>query len=149
MTSEILFRYIHFIGIFTLAGTLITERLLLKKELTRAEIGRLSRIDAVYGLAAMVVIGAGLTLWFSGIGKPSIYYSKNWIFHMKVTSVGIVALLSIYPTLFFVKNRKGDPKEIVKVPGSVFMLIRISLVLLFTTPMLAALMARGVGFFGN
>ena len=149
MTSEILFRYIHFIGIFTLAGTLITEHLLLKKELTRAEIGRLSRIDAVYGLAAMVVIGAGLTLSFSGIGKPSIYYSKNWIFHMKVTSVGIVALLSIYPTLFFVKNRKGDPKEIVKVPGSVFMLIRISLVLLFTTPMLAALMARGVGFFGN
>ena len=148
MTPEILVRYVHFIGIFTLVGTLIAEHLLLKKELTRGEIRRIAVVDAIYGLAAMVVIGAGLTLWFSGIGKPSIYYSKNWIFHMKLTSVGIVALLSIYPTIFFTKNRKGDPKEVVKVPSSVFMLIRIALLLLFLTPLLAALMARGVGFFG-
>lgn len=148
MTPEIFVRYLHFVGIITLAGTLISEHLLLKKELTRAEIKRIAIVDAVYGIAAMVVIGAGLTLWFGGIGKPSIYYSKNWIFHMKVTSVGIVALLSIYPTIFFVKNRKGDPQEIVHVPGIVFMLIRISLLLLFITPLFAVLMARGVGFFG-
>ena len=148
MTPEIFVRYLHFIGIITLAGTLISEHLLLKKELTRAEIKRIAIVDSVYGIAAMVVIGAGLTLWFGDIGKPSVYYSKNWIFHMKVTSVAIVALLSIYPTIFFVKNRKGDPKEVVRVPAVVFMLIRISLLLLFIIPLFAVLMARGVGFFG-
>jgi len=146
--SEIITRYIHFIGIFTLAGTLISEHLLLRKELSRAEIGRISRIDAVYGIAAMVVIGAGLTLWFGGVGKPSVYYSKNWVFHTKVTCVAIIALLSIYPTVFFLKNRKGDPNELIKIPGIIFTLIRISLVILFAVPLLAALMARGVGFFG-
>ena len=149
MTTEIFVRYFHFISMFALVSTVVAEHLLLKKEMTRAEISRISRIDAVYGLAAILVVAAGLTLWFSGIGKPSVYYSKNWIFHLKVTMVVLVGLLSIYPTVFFIKNRKGNPAEIVAIPALIFTLIRIELLLLLITPMFAALMARGVGFFGN
>jgi putative membrane protein len=116
--------------------------------MTRAEISSLSRVDAVYGIAAILVVAAGLTLWFSGVGKPSVYYSKNWIFHTKVTAVVLVGLLSIYPTIFFIRNRKGNATEVVTIPGIIFTLIRIELALLFVTPLLAALMARGVGFFG-
>ena len=148
MSPEILLRYFHFISIFALVSTLVAEHLLLKKEMTRAEITRISRIDAFYGIAAILVVAAGLTLWFSGVGKPSMYYSRNWIFHTKVTSVILVGLLSIYPTRFFIKNRKGNPTELVTIPGIIFTLIRIELALLFITPLLAALMARGVGFFG-
>jgi putative membrane protein len=149
MTPEILVRYIHFISIFALVSTVVAEHLLLKKEMTRAEISRVSRIDAVYGLAAILVVTAGLILWFSGIGKPSVYYSRNWIFHLKVTMVVLVGLLSIYPTVFFIKNRKGNPSDLIIIPSVIFMLIRIELLLLLLTPLLAALMARGVGFFGN
>jgi putative membrane protein len=149
MTPEILVRYIHFISIFALVSTVVAEHLLLKKEMTRAEISRVSRIDAVYGLAAILVVTAGLILWFSGIGKPSVYYSRNWIFHLKVTMVVLVGLLSIYPTVFFIKNRKGNPSDLIIIPSAIFMLIRIELLLLLLTPLLAALMARGVGFFGN
>lgn len=46
------------------------------------EIGRLAS-DAFYGLAAIVLLGAGLTLWFGGVSKPTFYYSKNWIFHLR------------------------------------------------------------------
>src|SRR5687768_14818343 len=105
MTAEIILRYIHFISIFTIVSSVASEHLLLKTELSRAEISRLSRIDAVYGLAALTLIGAGLTLWFSGVRKPTVYYSKNWTFHAKLTCVLAVALLSIYPTVFLTKNR--------------------------------------------
>lgn len=148
MTPEIILRYIHFISIFTIVSTLVSEHLLLKKELSRAEITRLARIDAVYGIAAVTLIGAGLTLWLSGVGKPAVYYSKNWIFHTKITFFLIVGLLSIYPTVFFIKNRKGDQKEIVPVPKTVFWMLRFELLLLFIIPLLAGLMARGIGFFG-
>jgi putative membrane protein len=148
MTAEIILRYIHFISIFTIVGSLVSEHLLLKKELTRGEISRLARIDAVYGFAALTLLTAGLALWLGGIGKPSVYYSKNWIFHTKITFFALVGILSIYPTIFFIKNRKGDQQELVSIPKGIFWMLRFELLLLFIIPLLAGLMARGIGFFG-
>ena len=148
MTTEIILRYIHFISIFAIVSSLVAEHLLLKKELSRADIGRLSKIDAVYGVAAFTLLCAGLTLWLGGFGKPSIYYSKNWIFHAKITLFVTVGLLSIYPTIFFIKNRKGNPDEKIAIPSAIFWMLRFELLLLFIIPLLAGLMSRGVGFFG-
>lgn len=148
MNLEIVFRYLHFISIFTVVSAVVSEHLLLRKELTRAEIRRISRIDAVYGIAALILLGAGLTLWFGDIGKPAVFYSKNWIFHLKVTFFLTVGILSIYPTVFFIRNRKGDPADVVAIPKRIFWLLRLELILLFLIPLLAALMARGIGFFG-
>ncbi len=111
MTLEILLRYVHFISIFAIVGSLVSEHLLLKKSMTRAEIARVARIDAVYGIAALTLVTAGLTLWLGSVGKPSWFYSKNWIFHTKITLVAIVGLLSIYPTVFFLRNRKGRRRD--------------------------------------
>ncbi|MBX2964849.1 MAG: DUF2214 family protein [Cyclobacteriaceae bacterium] len=149
MTTELLLRYIHFISIFTIAATLVSEHLLLKKELTRKEIGRLSRIDAVYGVAALALLVAGLTLWLGGFGKPAFFYSKNWIFHLKLTLFACIGLLSIYPTVFFLKNRKGNPEEVVHIPGVIFWMLRLELLLLFVIPLLAGLMAKSIGYFGE
>jgi putative membrane protein len=148
MTLEIFLRYIHFISIFAIVGSLVSEHLLLNKEVTRAELDRLSKIDAVYGIAAVVLVSVGLTLWLGSIGKPAIYYTKNWIFLTKVGLFSLIGILSIYPTVFFIKNRKGDPDELVKIPQSIFWMLRLELLFLFVIPLLAGLMARGVGFFG-
>jgi putative membrane protein len=129
-------------------GSLVSEHLLLNKEVTRAELDRLSKIDAVYGIAAVVLVSVGLTLWLGSIGKPAIYYTKNWIFLTKVGLFSLIGILSIYPTVFFIKNRKGDPDELVKIPQSIFWMLRLELLFLFVIPLLAGLMARGVGFFG-
>jgi len=149
MTLEIFLRYTHFISIFAIVSTIVSEHLLLKKEMTRQEIGRIASIDAVYGMAALTLLAAGLTLWLGSVGKPAVFYSKNWIFHMKITCFALVGLLSIYPTVFFLKNRKGDSQETVAVPKSIFWMLRLELTLLFIIPLLAGLMARGVGFFGG
>lgn len=149
MTTELLLRYVHFISIFTIAATLVAEHLLLKKELSRNEISRLARIDGVYGIAALVLLGAGLTLWLGGFGKPAEFYSKNWIFHLKLSLFVCIGLLSIYPTIFFLKNRKGNPEEVVAIPNKIFWMLRLELLLLFIIPLLAGLMAKSVGYFGQ
>lgn len=148
MTTELFLRYIHFISIFAIVGSLVSEHMLLQKELTRAQLARLAKIDAVYGIAAITLLAAGLTLWLGSYGKPAVVYSKNWIFHTKVGLFVIIGLLSIYPTVFFLKNRKGNPEEKVQVPSVVFMMLRLELLLLFIIPLLAGLMSRGVGYFG-
>ena len=145
MNAEIFLRYLHFISIFTIVGTLSAEHLLLKKTMTRSEIGRLARIDAVYGLAALTLLGAGLTLWLSGVGKPTAFYSGNWIFHTKITLFLLVGILSIYPTIFFIRNRKGSAYESITVPKRIFWLLRLELLLLLIIPLLAGLMAKGIG----
>lgn len=149
MMFEIFLRYVHFICIFAIVGSLVSEHLLLKKTMTRREISRLATIDAVYGIAAMILVAAGLTLWLGSVGKPAVFYSKNWIFHTKLTVFILVGLSSIIPTVFFTKNRKGNPDEVIDVPKRVVMMLRIELTLLAIMPLLAGLMAHGVGFFGN
>lgn len=146
MTTEIIIRYLHFISIFIIVSSVVAEHLFLKPQMTKAELERLSLIDAFYGIASISAVGAGLYLWLGGIGKPATFYTENLIFLTKVGLLIIAGLLSIYPTVFFLKNRKGENKnELVDIPKSIKMIVRIELLILFTIPLLATLMSRGVG----
>ena len=146
MAAEIIVKYVHFISIFGIIGSLVGEHLLLKPTMTRGEIKRISRLDSIYGLCAITLLAAGMTLWF-GVGKPADYYSHNWIFHLKIGLFVIVGILSIIPTMYYIRNRKGDAEESVQVPGRIVMLVRIQLLIMFLIPALATLMAKGYGSF--
>lgn len=144
MTFELVLRYIHFVSIFAIVSSIACEYTLLKVEMTPQELKRLSRVDSLYGIAAIFLLVAGLTLWLGSVGKPSTFYTHNWIFHIKLTLLIAVGLLSIYPTVFFIKGAKRK-EETVKVPPIVFWMIRIELMIIFVIPLLAGLMSRGVG----
>jgi putative membrane protein len=145
MSTEIILRYLHFVSIFTIVSTLVSEHLIIQATMTRKEIRRLATIDSVYGMAALTLLAVGLTLWLGGYGKPTEFYSQNPIFHLKLTLFVAVGLLSIYPTVFFIKNRKGDTHENVSIPKAILWMIRLELLLLFIIPILAGLMAKGIG----
>jgi putative membrane protein len=145
MTTEILLRYVHFISVFFIVSSLFTEFVLLKKEMARSELARLSRIDAIYGIASITLLAAGLTLWLGGIGKPAEFYTNNPIFLIKLGLFTVVGLLSIYPTVYFIKSRKGNATEVLNVPSAISWMLRLELALVFIIPMLAGLMAKGVG----
>jgi putative membrane protein len=144
---EILVRYVHFISIFIIVGTLSSEFVLLKNQLTRAEIKRLAFIDQWYGLSAITLLGAGFTLWFV-LGKPSQFYTYNWVFLLKISLFTIIGILSIQPTIFFMKNRKGNPTDVVEIPQMIRKMVAFELILLIFIPLCASLMARGIGYFG-
>lgn len=143
---EIIVRYIHFISVFTIVGTLAAEWVLLKKEMLPQEIARIGKIDALYGLSAITLLAAGLTLWF-WIGKPAVFYSQNWIFWIKIGLFSTIGILSIYPTVFFIKNgRKSLPNTPIPIPLLVRQLVLVELLLLLLIPICASLMAKGVGY---
>lgn len=139
-----LIRTLHFIAIFMLAGALVIENMALKPIIDGEDARNLAKVDAVYGIGAVLTLLFGLTLWL-WVGKPSEFYSLNPIFQIKLGLFFLLALLSIYPTIFFVRNRRSTAAAIV-VPRSIGILTKLELVLLFIIPLLAFLMARGIGF---
>ncbi len=146
---EIIVPYFHFLGIMALMGSLITEHLILKPGINNTQIKQLAVIDLVYGIAAVVVLATGLLRWFV-YGKGSDYYLSNPFFHTKLTLFAIVAILSIWPTIRFLRWRKqvknGESTEISdKLVKNTLMFIRIELLLVAIIPLLAVLVARGVG----
>ncbi len=144
MDSYVIVKYLHYLGILAVVSAVVAEHLLLDKSLTRKAIKRIATLDGIYGFGAILTLGAGLTLWF-GVGKPAEFYTTNGLFHIKVTLFVIVGLLSIVPTVFFIKNRKGDPDEVVEIPKKIVMMIRMELLILFILPLLGTLIALGKG----
>ena len=144
MITEALVRYLHFISIFALVSSVVAEHLLLKESMSRKEIRRMSIVDGIYGVGAVLAVVAGLLLWFV-VGKPAEFYTQNWIFHTKVGLAILMGLVSIYPTVFFMRNRKGEPQEQVAIPSGIKWSIRVELLLILIIPFLAVLMARGIG----
>lgn len=144
MTFDIFVRYLHFLSILIVVSAVVSEHLLARRRMSRKEIAVLAKVDALYGIAAIVVLLTGIAQWF-WTGKPAGFYTPNPVFHVKVTLFVIVGLVSIAPTMFFVKNRKGDPEEEIDVPTKVVMCLRVEMLLLFLIPLLGVLVGRGVG----
>jgi len=98
----------------------------------------------------VLATGVARVLWF---GKGAAYYMGNSLFHAKVGLFVLVGLLSILPTVMFIKWRKPVKAGQVPEPSArqvalVTWSIRIELLLLLAIPLLAALMARGYGMIG-
>lgn len=146
---EILIPYLHFIGIMVLMGSLITEHVMLKPTITKKEIKTLAMVDLIYGLSAAVVLITGLLRWFV-VGKGAEFYTKNPMFHTKLTLFVVIAILSIFPTMKILKwsrqvKRGEEPDTSEKVVKKQLMFIRIELLLLAIIPLLAVMIARGMG----
>lgn len=140
--EESLVRSLHFISNFALVAALITEHMLIKPKMTPAEFAKLARVDMIYGIAAILVLIAGSML-LMGVGKPSAFYLQNPLFHIKLTLFAAIALLSIYPTIFFIKNRNTTVD--VMLPRKIIMFNRMQLLLVFVIPIFASMMSRGIG----
>lgn len=146
MALEILSRYLHFLGIFTMFAALVAEHLLLAPSVSKALMRRISVVDGIYGAGAVIALTFGLILWF-GTGKPAAFYTQNWVFHIKLTLFVVLVLLSVYPTVFFIRRAKSEA-ETIAVPKLIIMLVRMELLILVLMPLTASIMAKGIGFFG-
>jgi putative membrane protein len=136
-------KYIHFAGLLLLVSTLALEHLLVKPKMSPDEFRKLALVDMIYGVSSLIVLAAGLTLWFV-VGKGASFYTANPIFHIKLSLFVLVGLLSVYPTVFFIRNRTST-QTLIEVPAKIVMIIRTELLLVFVIPLLAVLMAQGVG----
>lgn len=140
--------YIHLLFIITIFCCLVLELILLKEKLSFFELKKLSKVDGLYGFAAIIVVATGLLNWLE-LGKGSQYYSYNIFFLIKFSLFIIVGLLSIYPTVRIMKTKKKyktEQPDVIYLEGynSIRKVILVELVIMSLIPLLAELMANGI-----
>ena len=107
MTQEALLAYAHILAFLTLVVFLTSEAALCRPEwLNATVVERLAKIDAVYGLSSLAVLATGFARIFLG-GKGASYYWGNPLLWVKLGLFIIVGLVSIFPTLRFIRWRKA------------------------------------------
>jgi putative membrane protein len=146
MAWPILVAWIHYIGIMLLLASLLGEHLLLKPELTAAQAKTIQRLDIVYGASAGIVLVTGIVRMF--LEKGAAYYNHQIAFHILVGIFVIVALLSIYPTVIFLRWRSdsvaGRGQQLARAQFSkIQMIVRLEMTLLLLAPLFATWMAHG------
>lgn len=120
----------------------------MKEKMSYDEINKLSKIDGLYGFAAIVVVVTGLLNWMK-FGKGVEYYNSNTFFIVKFSLFVLVGLLSLYPTILFLKTKRRLNKdqsaemEFSAAPR-VKKVIAIELAIMTIIPLLAELMANGI-----
>lgn len=139
--------YFHYLGFGLLFAALAAELALHKPRVDGAVARKLARVDGLYGFAFLLVLATGLLKVFY-YGKPPAYYGHNFVFHIKLTVVLLVFLLSLYPTVHFFRARKTAPDDTAVYPGAVGVLLRLEMGLLLILPLLGVMMARGYGYSG-
>jgi putative membrane protein len=152
MTATITLAFVHHAAAFIVFGALMVELVLLRNDLTVASARSVLRMDRVYGIAATVLLVVGLLRVFY-TEKGAAYYFSSGTFIAKLVLFIVVGLLSIYPTLTFLRWRVALRGE--RVPAfetatrrTVRMLVHIELTLLVVILLLAPMMARGIGALG-
>jgi putative membrane protein len=151
MTSA-LFAFLHHVAAFALVAALVIERVLTRDELTLNNARRILDADRLFGIAAGVVLVIGLLRVFF-FEKGAAYYFHDAAFIAKLSLFAIVGLLSIYPTVEFLKWRKPLRDGVLPVVSEATMqrvrsIIRWELAGVALVILCAAMMARGIGFFG-
>lgn len=140
--------YIHLIFIVVIFCCLVAELMLVREYVSYQVVKRLSKIDALYGLAAVVVVATGLLNWMK-FGKGFDYYANNSLFMIKFSLFVIVGLLSLYPTILFARTKKkykSEAPEEILLPATkaVRRVIVLELIIMGSIPLLAELMANGI-----
>lgn len=144
MAADLTVRYFHFIAIFVAFSLLTVEHILLQQRLEPAQFRKLLIVDMAYAVSLLVVMVCGFALWF-WVGKPAGFYTENWVFYTKIALFFCVVALRFIPRGFLVRSRKHLPAAI-DVPKSIIWVIRLELTILLLIPLLAVLMANGVGY---
>jgi len=153
MTATVTAAFIHHLAAFLVVGTLMVELVVLKGDLTPTSARSVMRMDAAYGIAALVLLVVGFLRVFY-TEKGAAYYFASGSFLTKLTLFIIVGLLSIYPTMTFLGWRKAlregrVPEFAAGTRRKVRVLIHIELTLLFVIMLMAVMMARGVWYLGG
>jgi putative membrane protein len=143
----VLFAFLHHLAAFTLVSAIAVEFVLLRSELTLWTARRLQVTDLILGIAAVVLLVAGLArvFWFE---KGAAYYLHSHAFLMKFSLFIVVGLLSIVPTVEFLSWRKAVQRGEVPVVAAaklrrVRMIVHLELAAIAIILLCAAIMAKG------
>ena len=141
--------FLHFTAILLVAGFLVAEAMLLRGDLGARDITALVRSDIGYSASAVLALATGLARALFG-AKGWAFYADNPLFWAKLGLFLAIGLISIRPTLAFLRWRRAARGTAgFSVPaaqtGAARRHVLVELHLLALLPLAAVLMARGIG----
>jgi len=149
MTFEAILAYLHLLAILTMVVFVSSEAALCRVQwLNAAVVERLAKVDRVYGIAAIMVLATGVARTVWGV-KGTSWYWTNPLLHVKLTLFIVVGVISIFPTLTYLRWRKtlratGNlPAEAEIQKTRKLVMVQAHLIALI--PLVAVFLARGFG----
>jgi putative membrane protein len=135
----------HHLIVFALFGVLAVELVLVRRDMSLDTVARVARVDAWYGVlaGAILVVGFSRAIFAA---KGWAYYSHNGFFWAKIATFVLIALLSVPPTIQYIKWQRSGQAPGPDV-GRVRLFLYAELFLFALLPIFAAAMARGYGEF--
>lgn len=150
MILDAILAYLHFTAIFLLFSFLTTQAFVMRQPLDERAIRLVGRVDIWYALSAVAALLTGmLRLGFGAKGAD--FHLGHWPIYAKVGLFLAVGLISVKPTLEFIRWRRmldKDPAWKVQPAEQAAMrrLVMIELHLAALIPVFAVMMARGLGY---
>jgi putative membrane protein len=147
MLSTVILPWVHYVAVFVMIGALMVQMYLLKLSTVPDAVRSIARVDRIYGVAALLVFVTGLLRVWHG-GKGADYYWHNGAFHGVIGLFILAALVSIVPTLRFIRWRKAVDAGALPAEGEARktrMLVHVELSLIFIVALLITMVAKGYG----
>jgi len=146
---DVILAYLHYFSLFTAFALLVAELAVLQLPSQPGRWRFLSRLDIGYFAAAIGILATGLARVFLGF-KPALYYWHDTWFHALWITFLLIGLLSIVPTVYFIRWAKAERATPGFAPpaGAVRHArghVALELLLFCIAPLFAILMARGYG----
>jgi putative membrane protein len=141
--------YLHFIAIFMLFAFLTVQAVALRGPLDERTVRLLGRMDLWYAGSAFAVLATGFLR--AGFGaKGGDFYFSGWPIYVKIALFATVGLISIKPTLTFIRWRQALERDRSwSVPAAEHALMRKIVMaevhLAALIPIVAVIMSRGLG----
>lgn len=136
---------VHHLLVFSLVAVLFGELLLANGVPSGDSLRRLGRLDQAYGaLAGGVVVAGFLRAVFGAKGWG--YYESNPVFWTKIGVFVAVGLVSAKPTVQLIRWRRQSALPDAAAMYDLRRWLHAQLALLALIPLLAVLMARGIGY---
>lgn len=147
--TEVLVVYLHLAAMILIAVFLALEYLICVPGLARERVKLLAGIDLSYLIAAILALATGVArlVWF---GKGAGFYLHNPVFYIKLALFVAIGLISVPPTMQYLRWMRILKMGAGAVAADFEVLrarryVLVELVLFAFIPLLAVLMARGVG----
>jgi len=149
MILDAILAYLHFTSIFLLFGFLTAQVLALRGPLDARGMHAVGRMDLWYFGSAMAALLTGFLRL--GLGaKGADFYLQSWPVYVKIGLVLAVGMISVYPTLAFVRWRRAlDRDPAWRLPAQeqrrIRRLVMTEVHLAALIPVFAVIMSRGLG----
>ncbi len=148
MALDLYLAIAHHLLIFILFGILVSELVLVRKNMSAPEVRRVAAIDLWYGIVALLIVIVGFSRAIFA-AKGWAYYSVNTFFWAKIGVFVLIGLLSVWPTVKFIGWRKHFQAASIAPEAAAVIGVRrilwLQTALFALLPAFAAAMARGYG----